>query len=387
MRFAKHILIFLLWLLLSCPSFGRKKVATADSLRCFVSKGDSCMADFDYRHAVDYFLRAMNSGAADTLSRRLAECYRRMGDHRRCIDCLHRISDDSLTHKDCRLLYYAYSSLGKADSLEYWGKSIVRLWPNDGEIVASLANWYNERQLPEKAIRLASSYRMRDTTNLAVNRQYGYGCYLDGKDSLAISVYNALLRQGFDNYETHLILGICYRNEEQPSKAYEHLKKAVAAKNNDFFSLSQLGKVCLELSENSMYAMRPPLYNEAAECFAKAVAATTPDSVRLSSVYKDLAEAHYLCRDYKSAANAFERAALYAPEDALIYYNVAQMYRGVEDWAQEERYSRLFLEKSVGMKDNSRKQELVQVVQERLHVLKRLCIASGKAASAKTKTK
>lgn len=166
--------------------------------------------------------------------------------------------------RDC---YYAYSDMGISDSTEYWGHKIIEQFPYDGEIVASLAAYYNAQGCPQKASGMTTPYI----------------------------------------------------EQRKPFEAYDHLLKAAQIKDfKDFYSLYHLGKVAAQTT-------RP----EATGYLNKAIQIVAPDSITMADIYNNMAEVYYGRDKYELAADAIEKSASYTPDRPIAYYNIAQMYHGI----------------------------------------------------------
>ena len=76
-------------------------------------------------------------------------------------------------------------------------------------------------------------------------------------------------------------------------------------------------------------------------------------------MYKEVAEGYFHAHRYKDAARYLEISAIYAPDDATAYYNIAQMYGGVKDFERERMWYKRFLEKSVLLKDTEDNRKLI----------------------------
>ena len=318
--------------------------------RTMLAKGDSCVRAYDYYHAARYFRLLNDSLPAYDVLRKLAGCYQRLGISLRCAALLRSIQPDSVEYADVRALYFAYKNVGRDDSLTYYGERAVTLNPMDGELTVSLAAYYSENNKPERAMTLCKAYMNEDSTNLHVVRQYGYAAYLVGDYREAVRRYLWLDANGFSNYESAFVLGVSYEELQDMRRAYENLLRAAEYKDmKDHVSLHHLGKVCIA----SGYCERGAAY------IMKAIDLIRPDSGALALMYKEVAEGYFLAHKYKDAARYLEISAIYAPDDATAYYNIAQMYGGVKDFERERMWYKRFLEKSVLLKDTENNRKLI----------------------------
>lgn len=100
---------------------------------------DSLFTNYNYSAAASCYLRCENDTDSITIFRKLAQCYRKMGDYKAEQSSLLRIPQDSLLHNDMRQIYYSYSRLQDTVSIDLWGKGILEAFPYDSDITASVA--------------------------------------------------------------------------------------------------------------------------------------------------------------------------------------------------------------------------------------------------------
>lgn len=321
-------LTVIMWALLICDVWCQNPCA--DSV-C-VAKGDSCAQQYDMLGAITHYKR---SGREDAdVARKIAECYRKVGNCKSCISWLQKIDSANVSHADMRTFYYSYKSLGEKDSTLYWGTKITNQFPYDAEIIASLSAYFNDSNNPAKADSLARAYCRLDTTNVLVNRQLGYACYALKKYDEALNIYTALIDNGFDNYESNYITGVCSEQMDSLELAYKHLAKAVECSGGkDFNSLYQLGVLCLNMGAA----------DESLEYFRKAENVIRPDKRTMFNLYKNLGASNFKLQRYEDAGRAFEDCLNYYPEDALTYYNAAQMFYAAGETEKAKEYLSKFI--------------------------------------------
>jgi tetratricopeptide (TPR) repeat protein len=165
-------LILILWL---CMAMNAKANETTANL---LQQGDSCLSRYDVFHATQYYQKYLEANPSHLGARRkLASCYRKVGNYTACISCLDKIPSDSINHEDMRMFYYAYLNQNNNDKVSLWGERIAFLFPYDSEIIASLAVHYNGANKPDRAEKVAKNYISQcDSTNLYVNKEYAYSC-------------------------------------------------------------------------------------------------------------------------------------------------------------------------------------------------------------------
>lgn len=170
-------LILILWLCMAMN--GKANETTANLLQ----QGDSCLSRYDVFHATQYYQKYLEANPSHLEARRkLASCYRKVGNYTACISCLDKIPSDSINHEDMRMFYYAYLN-------------------------------QNNKNKPDRAEKVAKNYISQcDSTNLYVNKEYAYSLFMQFKYDEAIPLYEKLIAQGFDNFESNFILGLCYED-------------------------------------------------------------------------------------------------------------------------------------------------------------------------------
>jgi len=312
---------------------------------------DSLFSAFNYAAAASLFTRLQGGNDSVAVFRRLAQCYHKQGDYQSEGRTLLRIPADSLTHNDMRQLYYAHSNTQDSVGMETWGRRILQLYPYDADITASVAADLMQKNKVEKALLLTKRYLKTDTTNLNVWRQYAYSCYLMGDYGEALRSYLRLYRHGWKSFEVSFILGICYGEMNDAGNAYDHLVRANQMKNGrDVLVLKLLAKNCMKIG----------MPKKSAEYMEQAIERCVPDSVTMFGMYNSLAEAYFYLRDYGHAIAAFQKASKCQPENAITYYNIAQMYSGLKDPVGMANYYKLFLRHSSTLKDTEDNREMIE---------------------------
>lgn len=325
------------------------------------NKADSLLANFDYSAAVLYYQQCTSDDDSLRVFRKLALCYRKLGDYKSEISSLLRIvPQDSLQHDDMRQIYYSYSRLQDTISVDIWGKRILKEYPFDGDITASVAADMMQKGDFLSAKTLTRNYLDNDSLNLFVWRQYGYSCYLLGDYETAKNCYIRLYKHGWNNYEVNLILGICCGEMDKRDEAYSYLRAADKLKDGKDFTVLNL------LADNSL---KLGLAFESATYLEKAISIVQPDSCSMFHLYKKLGETYFETRNYEKACNAFCYASKMNPDHVLTYYNIAQMYNGMKDKENEIKYYRLFLEKSDKLPQNEENQELITNIKSIIDII------------------
>ena len=182
-----------------------------------ILQGDSCMNEHDSYHAITYYQQYINEHPHDlNVLRKLASCYRLRGDNKKCISCMDSIPNDSLNHEDLRMMFYSYLNLGDKKKVELYGMTIYGKYPYDGEVFATLLQQWNNHGEPESVSAFALSYvEKRDSTNILINKELAYSLYLQLRYEQAIPRYKKLIADGFDNFESNLVIGT-WKSTEKP---------------------------------------------------------------------------------------------------------------------------------------------------------------------------
>ena len=272
---------------------------------------------------------------------------------------IHTCRDD-MTYKDLRSLFFASRNIESEDYVSLYGDSILRINPYDSEIVVSMASFFNDTEHPDKAMEPCYDYMQRDSTNLAVMRQYGYAAHLLGKSQEALETYKKLETNGFDNYESALIIGYSLLKLDSAWNARPYLRKAVEKrKGKEYSSYLHLGNANIACGE----------YREGIDNLEKVINIITPENDLYYSLYNSIGEAFYKQKKYENAAKAFLECTKYKSDNPLVYYNIAQMCKGMKDDKREIKYSQKFLDISHHLEDTPQNKELIKSVEERVEYL------------------
>ena len=330
--------------------------------RALAAKGDSCYNIYDYFHALQYYEK-IDDGFINyyaSAARNLAEVYHRTGRNNLWASTLQRINKDSITYQDLRSMFFASKANLHEDGITLYGDSILRINPYDSEIVVSMASYFNDNEHPDKAMIICGEYMQKDSTNLSVIRQYGYASHLLGNYKEAIETYKKLEANGFENYESALIIGFSLLKLDSAWEARPYLRKAVEKrKGKEYSSYLHLGNANIACGE----------YWEGISNLEKVIEIITPENDLYYSLYNSIGEAFYKQQKYKDAAKAFVECTKYKSDNPLVYYNIAQMCKGMKDDKREIKYSQKFLDISHHLEDTPQNKELIQSVEERVEYL------------------
>lgn len=366
MEMKKYVFIICL-LLLGVDLADAKKEQKAEMT--LVSKGDSCMNEHDNLHALFYYKKHLADHPLDIDTRRkVASCYRLRGDNKKCVACLDSIPKDSLNHEDLRMYYYSYLNMGKKNELEQYGMMIFRKYTLDSDVLASLLSHWNNIGRPEEASAFALSYVSKhDSTNILINKELAYSLYLQFRYEEAIPRYKKLIADGFDNFESNFVLGLCYHNLEKYKEALPYLEKAYHMKDDNMNCLYYLGMNYKKMAEKTKDFVHQVEYrHKAIHYLNRSIEVAYPKS-RALYVNQQLAELYYKEFDYEGAGHAFAQCIEYDTEDdPHNYYNAAQMYIGAKMKPQAKLYLQMFLAKADKLKDEKEKAKLTAKVKEQM---------------------
>ena len=248
--------------------------------------------------------------------------------------------------------------------------TIYRKYPYDGEVFATLLQQWNNHGKPEMVSAFALSYvEKRDSTNILINKELAYSLYLQLRYEQAIPRYKKLIADGFDNFESNLVIGLCYYNLEKYREAYTYLNKAAEMKkdNPNMNCLFYLGMTCKKISEQTKNIVeKEAMARHAIINLERSITVAYPRSRGLY-VNQQLAELYYYKMEYENAGHAFAQCIEYDDEDdPHNYYNAAQMYIGAKMKPQAKLYLQMFLAKADKLKDEKEKAKLTAKVKEQL---------------------
>lgn len=296
---------------------------TADSL--LVACGDSCMAQYDYYHAMMYYKQVTD--ADDIVKSKLATCYFLRADYRRCIGLLELLPDSVLSHDALRQLFYSYKALDdKTTKQRRWGEQLLARFPMDSEVVADMALAYNLSDEPEQALALTQRYEDEDAGNILVKRQKADAQFFLMQYPEATQTYEQLLALGDSTFSAHYSLGMCYEQLAEldtvlMKKAVEHYGRAVQLNDSaKAWPLYHLGSALVKVQRNA----------EGIHILLMALQRMQPDDVAMFNLHSALADGYYQNEEYYSAIWDWKNCLKYNPQSLASLYNIAQTYELIE---------------------------------------------------------
>jgi len=304
-----------------------------DSLQLLLQAGDSCMKEFNTFEALQYFQQAYQMADSRDVRLKLADCHYKRANYHQTAELLKNVPEDSLSHEAFRQLALSYHKQGDLDSYIYWGAQLVKRYPMDGEIVASLTLAYAQKNQPEIGLKYGLNYSLKDMNNIMVNRAIADAMFLK-RDFTAASIwYQGLMEQGDSTFNTIYSAGMCYSQIQDLNRAYKYLQLALIKSGMQHFGCAyRLGIVCNDLHS----------YDEGLNYLELALEIQKPDTAVMKAITLSQGEAYYLTKQYDKAVEAWKHHLDYNPGSVATYYNIANAYYY---FLNDQQQSRVYLEK------------------------------------------
>lgn len=304
-----------------------------DSLQLLLQAGDSCMQQFNTFEALQYFQQAYQMADNRGVRLKLADCHYKRANYHQTAELLKNVPEDSLSHEAFRQLALSYHKQGDLDSYIYWGTQLVKRYPMDGEIVASLTLAYAQKNQPEIGLKYGLNYSLKDMNNIMVNRAIADAFFLK-RDFTAASIwYQGLMEQGDSTFNTIYSAGMCYSQIQDLNRAYKYLQLALIKSGMQHFGCAyRLGIVCNDLHS----------YDEGLSYLDLALEIQKPDTAIMKAITLSQGEAYYLTKQYDKAVEAWKHHLDYNPGSVATYYNIANAYYY---FLNDQQQSRVYLEK------------------------------------------
>ena len=307
-----------------------------DSLQLLLQAGDSCMKEFNTFEALQYFQQAYQMADNRDVRLKLADCHYKRANYHQTAELLKNVPEDSLSHEAFRQLALSYHKQGDLDSYIYWGTQLVKRYPMDGEIVASLTLAYAQKNQPEIGLKYGLNYSLKDMNNVMVNRAIADAYFLK-RDFIAASIwYEQLMEQGDSTFNTIYSAGMCFAQNQDLNRAYKYLQLAMIKSGMQHFGCAyRLGIVCNDLHS----------YDEGLGYLDLALEIQKPDTAVMKAITLSQGEAYYLTKQYDKAVEAWKRHLEYNPSSIATYYNIASAYYYfLDDNQQSKAYLERFLQ-------------------------------------------
>ena len=325
-----------------------------DSLQLLLQAGDSCMKEFNTFEALQYFQQAYQMADSRDVRLKLADCHYKRANYHQTAELLKNVPEDSLSHEAFRQLALSYHKQGDLDSYIYWGTQLVKRYPMDGEIVASLTLAYAQKNQPEIGLKYGLNYSLKDMNNIMVNRAIADAMFLK-RDFTAASIwYQGLMEQGDSTFNTIYSAGMCYSQIQDLNRAYKYLLLALIKSGMQHFGCAyRLGIVCNDLHS----------YDEGLNYLELALEIQKPDTAVMKAITLSQGEAYYLTKQYDKAVEAWKRHLEYNPSSIATYYNIASAYYYfLDDNQQSKAYLERFLQ--VARKEENPTPQLKEMIEK-----------------------
>lgn len=316
----------------------------------------------------------------------LAECYRQMGNTNKALACYRKAIEFKPKNKYFRLQYIrtllnvkryedaksachewldidtvsaiGYNYLGQAYegmaledtnalSLAFLSYSTAYLRDSlDAQIVARIANMFNNNQQYRDAIDVTETYRLTDTLNIDVNRQNAKAYCLNKEYKKAIERYESLKRMGDNSFLTFYYLGMSYIYDNWPYGGYDNLKEALRQSPQDINVLYYLARACAYSSYKQ----------EGVTHMKKAIDIATPNDSLMARLYGGLAECYFHTNEPYKRIDALKEQYKW-DKHRVNYYHIAQIYDSEKDYANAiyyyEKYMALVPKEERILKDDN----------------------------------
>ena len=333
------LIIALMTLTLMARAEHRHEVDTV-ALRHALSVADSLERQHNILYALTWYEEAMRIAPIPQTKRKVASCQYRRGHYKDCIELLSTIEPDSVGYEDMKALFNCYLQLSASDSVLAWGNRILDIQPYEGDVVAKLAHYNNNRERPDSALLYTTAYYERDSTNIFVNRQQAFALYKNGSFKEALHEYLRLQAMGDRNESLYYYMGLCYVQTDSAMQAFNAFKEA--AQLGDFKNaniVAQLGMSAIDIG----------LANEGIDYINRAITLMEPDKRVMHALVSSIAEGYFNKRDYAQCIKYLKQCVEYDSESPYVLFRIAQAYGKMDNWQKEKEYYKLFIEKAEKM--------------------------------------
>jgi tetratricopeptide (TPR) repeat protein len=226
------------------------------------------------------------------------------------------LEKDSMNHYYAKQAGKNYLDMNEMDSAIYYYERAFDLNPRDVFLANRLGNLHFLKQDLPTAIARVSTGLAFDSANLDLLRFRGYLFLHAGQNPLAIhDLEKAWIRDTLDVF-TNKYLGMSYHEEKIFTAARAVLLLAFTQDSTDAETAFFLGNAC----RWSRYEKEGEKY------YLKAIELRQPDSVKIKSVYIQLAELYKVLHRFDEAFDAYDKALAYTPNDITIYFQIGQAY-------------------------------------------------------------
>lgn len=302
----RKTLIAIIMLLVSNAGF-----ASNNNRNGLVAKGDSCVTENDYFHALDYFQKAQKIRDTKDLQMKIADCYYCRYQLKECTKILENISEDSLSHDAFKELYYAYGAMEKPSTQEIYDYALIRRFPMDSRILASLMHLiidndkYGTRQV--LSVEFGENYYKKDSDNVEVNRALAQAYFFSQKYDKSLNMYHRLLQEKDTTFSGLYYTGLCYEYLHNLDSAKVYLQQAVNMSPKSPVGMYRLGMVESMLHLNA----------EAISHLETAAQLYQPSPILMRLIYKNLGQSEAELGNKDKAMDAWKKALTYESDDDI----------------------------------------------------------------------
>lgn len=328
----------------------------------YYHKGDSCEQAFNIYEALDWYTKGRMLVEEPLFLRKIAQCYMKRGQFAESKNVFNMIPKDSLKHFDLRFKYNLHRQLSETDSMLIVGKDILEKYPFDSDVVSGIAASYNTLEYPDTALYYTQQYRLKDSTNIFVNRQHAFAYYQKKDYPQALKYYLELLDLKDVSEYTYYYTGLCYARCDSLGMAYRHLLNAskLSSTENPYI-LAQLGIVTIELG----------VVSEGLDYVKKAIVGFQPDSMLMYSLYRSLSGAYFKQTKYNDCISCLKECLAYNPNSIYTFYRIANVYGVLNNTKQEKLYYERFVKEMESKEDASNVLlNLLEEAKERLQAIR-----------------
>lgn len=282
---------------------------SASDRTTLIAKGDSCVGQYDYFHALEYYQQARQLYNDSRIQMKIADCYYFRYDFQKCTNLLKEVGEDSLSHDSYREIYYAYGAVKQLPSQVYWGNQLLHRYPMDSKILASLMHVYSSDVIsqPQVAVVLGQKYCKKDSEDIEVNRALAEAYFVNQNYQQSLDEYQKLLQQKDTTFSGLYYMGVCYEYLHQLDSARVYLEDAVAKKEDSPVASYRLGIVDTQLHLNW----------EALLNLAIAAKLYQPDPTLMHLIYKYMGQAEVELNNYAKGIEDWQKAQEYLMDDDL----------------------------------------------------------------------
>lgn len=314
--------------------------------------------------ALAHYEAALQLHPTDTIRRDISRCLFQRGYFRQSI-CLSQqlLYPDSLD-EDLQQIARGYEKIEKLDSANVYRKIVAERDVENYSNTFTLAQNYLKLNEPVYAIYYLENYALNDSTNLIINALRAYTYYEMQVYESAIALYEEVIAAGNDDASNNYYLGMSYlRSQEDGTlwKAHERLKHACElSQGSNAIILGQLGMLRCQMGDKE----------QGIADIKDAIAKLQPDPQLLTTLWGTLGDTHTMYRDFKAALPCYEKVLELNPTKWKYLYQIAYTYYMMHDEANEERYTRRFVEAVRKSGEEQKYTKLLTEAEERLKALK-----------------